>query len=367
LLVRSLWQLRGVELGFNQERLLLVTLQLDPQQFNAQRGLSFYEQLLDRVRALPGIESASLTKNIPVNRLRSKRPPIAAEGREPARVDDWLTADPDYISPEYFKTLGVSLQQGREFDLHDAINAEPTVIINRTLADKLWPQQDAIGQHLKFLGESKMARVIGIAPDMKYRTLTDPPVPYYYLPAAQNFMHEMTLLIRTAGEPLSLAGTVRETSRAIDRGVFISDVSTINSQMQAALSQPQMAATFAGLLGAIALLLATMGLYSAMSYAVSQRTREIGIRLALGAQVRDVLKLVLGQGMIPVTIGLLIGLAGAFAVTRVLSSLLFGIGTTDPITFIAAAILLVGIALLACWIPAQRATKVDPLVSLRAE
>jgi putative ABC transport system permease protein len=347
--------------------MLLVTVQLDPQQFQAERGLQFYQTLLDRTRALPGVEAASLTKNVPINRLRTKLPPVAAEGREPVREHDWLNADPDYISPEYFKTLGITLQQGREFDRRDTANAEQTVIINRTLANKLWPGQEAIGRRLKFLGQEKAATVIGIAPDMKYRSLTEPPVPYFYLAAAQHYMGEMTLQIFTTGEPLSLVGAVRETIRATDQDAFIGDISTINSQIQVALSQPMMTATFAGLLGVIALLLATLGLYSVMSFVVAQRTRELGIRQALGAEPRDLIKLIIRFGARLAFLGIAIGLIAAFLATRLLTTLLYGVNTNDLLTFVGTALFLLSVALLACWIPARRATKVDPLVALRHE
>lgn len=366
LLARSLWQLRNMDLGFQAERILLVSFQLDPRQFTAERQ-GFYQQLLDRVRALPGVEAASLTKNVPINRGRMKLPPIAAAGREPSRPEDWLNASPDYVSPGYFQTLGITLQQGRDFDQRDTPGAEQAVIINRTLADKLWPQQNALGRRLKFLGEAKTATVIGVAPDVKYRSLTDPPEPYYYLAATQHYFGEMTLQVRTAGEPFGLVSAVRETARATDHDAFISDVSTINNQLQIALSQPRMAATFAGLLGLLALLLATLGLYSVMSFVVAQRTNEMGIRLALGAQPRDLLKLILVYGARLACVGVGIGLLGAYLATRLLTSLLYGVNTTDLLTFISVTALLIFIALLACWIPARRATKVDPLIALRSE
>jgi predicted permease len=367
LLSRSLWNLRDINPGFNSERALLAGISLDPREFTTEQGLSVYQRLLERARALPGVEAASLTKNVPISMGRMKLPPVAAEGSEPQREQDWLNADPDYISPGYFRTLGVGLLRGRDFDARDHVKAEPVVIINQTLANKLWPNQEAVGRRMKFAGQSGAVTVIGIAPDMKYRALTEPPTHYYYLPLFQRYMGSMTLQVRTVGEPLSMAAAVRAAVRETDPRALINEISTINGQIEIALSQPRMTATFSGLLAMLALALAAIGLSGVISYSVSRRTREIGVRMALGARPQDVLRLVVRQGMTLALAGIALGLVASVALTRLMKSLLFGVSATDPLTFAAVAASLMAVALLACWIPARRAAKVDPMIALRTE
>ena len=367
LLARSLWNLRDINPGFNPERVLLAEISLDPREFTTERGLSYYQRLLDRVRALPGVDAASLTKNVPISMGRMKLPPVAAEGAEPQREQDWLNADPDYVSPGYFRTLGVSLMRGRDFDARDQAKAEPVVIVNQTLANKLWPNQEAVGRRMKFAGQRDVVTVIGVAPDMKYRALADKAAPYYYLPVFQRYMGSITMQARTTGEPLSMAAAVRAAARETDPQVFINEISTINRQINLALSQPRMAATFSGLLALLALLLAAMGLSGMIAYSVSRRTREIGIRMALGARPRDVQRLVVRQGMTLALAGVALGLIASAALSRLMKTLLFGVSANDPLTFVVIALSMMVVALLACYIPARRATKVDPMVALRTE
>ncbi|HEY6402948.1 MAG TPA: ADOP family duplicated permease, partial [Blastocatellia bacterium] len=367
LLARSLWNLRDVNPGFDSERALLADINLDPREFTTEQGLSFYQRLLDRAQALPGVEAASLTKNVPISMGRMTLSPVAAEGSEPQREQDWLDADPDYISPGYFQTLGVGLLRGRDFDGRDRAKSEPVVIINQTLANKLWPNQEAIGRRMKFAGRSDAVTVIGVAPDMKYRALTEAPRSYYYLPVFQRYMGLMTLQIRTAGDPLGMAAAVRAAVRETDARVFINEIRTINSQIEVALSQPRMAAAFSGLLAMLALALAATGLSGVMAYSVSRRTRELGVRMALGARPQDVLRLVVRQGMTLALAGMALGLIASVALTRLTKSLLFHVSATDPLTFVTVALSLMAVALVACWIPARRATKVDPMIALRCE
>jgi predicted permease len=367
LLTRSLWNLRSIETGYLTDRVLLARFDLDPREFTAQQGLDFYQQLLDRTRALPGVEMASLTKNVPINPLRMKKPPVAAEGAESARAEDLLQAEPDFISPGYFQTLGIRLLDGRDFDARDAAAAPRVVIVNQTLARRLWPGQTALGRRMKIAGEEPSYTVIAVAPDLKYRALIESPQPYYYLPLAQHYLREMTLQARTTIAPLSLAPAIRQTARDINANAFVNEIGTLDSQLAQALAQPRLTAWSASLLGLLALTLAAAGLYSVMAYAVSRRTQEIGIRMALGARTGDVLRLVMKQGMMLALIGIGCGLPLALASARVTRSLLFGVSATDPLTFIVIPLLLLAIGLLACWIPARRATKVDPLVALRHE
>jgi len=292
---------------------------------------------------------------------------VAAEGAEPQRKQDWLNADPNYISSGYFRTLGVSLLRGRDFDARDHAKSEPVAIVNQTLANKLWPNQEAVGRRMRFAGQNDAVTVIGVAPDMKYHALTEPPTYHYYLPIFQRYIGGMTLQARTVGEPLSMAAAMRAAVRETDPRVLINEISTINGQIDVALSQPRMAATFSGLLAILAMALAAMGLSGVIAYSVLRRTREIGVRLALGARPQDVLRLVVKQGMTLAIVGVAFGLIASVALTRLMKTLLFGVTATDPLTLVAVAISLMSVALLASWIPARRAAKVDPMAALRRE
>lgn len=367
LLTRSLWNLRNVETGYQMERVLLAKFDLDPREFTAEQGLGFYQQLLDRARALPGVEMASLTKNVPVNPVRMKRPPVATEGAEPLRAEDWLNAEPDFISPGYFQTLGIRLRDGRDFNARDTANSPRVVIVNETLARRLWPQRSALGQRMKIAGEQTPYVVVAVAPDLKYRALTEATPPYYYLPFAQHYMREMTLQLRTTTAPLGLAAPLRQTARELNANAFVREISTLDGQLAQALSQPRLLARAAGLIGLLALALGATGLYGVLAYSVTRRTQEIGIRMALGAQVSDVLRLIVKQGMVLALCGVGFGLLIALALTRVLRSLLFGVSATDPLVFVTVSALLAFVVLVACWLPARRATRIDPLLALRHE
>jgi predicted permease len=370
LLVRSLWRMRAIDPGFNADRVLLVRLDLDPREYDEAKRLAFYRQTMERVAALPGIEAASLTNNVPLSIVGITPRPVEAEDAPAQREQDRVPASPDYVSPGYFRTLGIRLMGGREFGVHDSKGAPPTVIINQTLARRLWPDQPnqhALGRRIKVEREKEPLTVIGVAPDVKYRSLVDAPKPYFYLPLFQQLNSAVTLQARTADDPMLSVGAVRQALREVDRNVFIGEVSTINGQIEAALSQTRLTATFAGLLGGITLLLAMTGLYGLMTYSVTQRTPELGIRIALGARPADVLHLVLRQGLKLALVGVAVGLVVTVALTRLMASLLYGVSATDPITLTVTAVSLTFVAALACYLPARRATKVDPLVALRAE
>jgi putative ABC transport system permease protein len=365
LLVRSLWRIRAIDPGFDSNKVLLIGLDLDPREYDDAKKVAFYRRALERVSELPGIEAASLTNNVPLSMVGFAPRSVEAEDAPAQRVQDRVPASPDYVSPGYFRTLGIRLASGREFNDYDSKGAPPTVIINQTLARRLWPDQDALGRRIKITSEKDPLTVIGIAPDVKYRSLLDASKPYFYLPLYQKLNYWTTLQARTADDPMLFVNSVRQALRDIDSNVFISDVSTINGQIDAALAQTRMTATFAGLLGGIALLLALTGLYGLMAYSVTQRTQELGIRMALGARPADVLYLVLRQGLKLALTGVAAGLVITFALTRLMTSLLYGVSATDPLTLIMTATSLACIAALACYLPARRATRVNPLEALR--
>jgi putative ABC transport system permease protein len=369
LLMRSLWQMRAIDPGFNADRVLLVRLDIDPRNYDDVKALAFYRQALERVAALPGIEAVSLTNNVPLSMAGITPRPVEAEDAPAQREQDRVPASPDYVSPGYFHTLGIRLASGREFGVLDSKGAPPTVIINQTLARRLWPDQPhqhALGRRIKVAREKEPLTVIGVAPDVKYRSLLDTPKPYFYLPLFQpSNSWGATLQARTADDPMLSVSAVRHALREVDRNVFIGEVSTINGQIEAALSQTRLTATFAGLLGGITLLLAMTGLYGLMTYSVTQRTQELGIRIALGAQPADVLYLVLRQGLKLALAGVAVGLVVTVALTRLMASLLYGVSATDPITLVITAVSLTCVAALACYLPARRATRINPLDALR--
>jgi macrolide transport system ATP-binding/permease protein len=367
LLTRSLWKQSRIHPGFDAAPVLVAEFNLDPREFPVERGADFYRRLLERVRALPGVEAASLMKNTPLNQGRVKMPPVAAEGSVQQREQEWLIADPDYVATDYFKTLGVRLIAGRDFDARDGQGSARVAIVNQTLADRLWPKQEALGKRMKFYEGHDAVTVIGVAPDMKYRSLIDPPQPYYYLPFSQHYTGSMILEARVAGEPIAFASAVRAAAREADPRVFIQNLSALKEQISQSLSQPRIAAIFSALLGVLGLLLAAMGLYGLMAYSVSRRSREIGVRIALGAESRHVLLLTLYQGMRLALLGTALGLLASIPLTRLLRTMLYGVAEYDPATLVGISLLLFVVALVACWIPARRATRVDPLIALRTD
>jgi predicted permease len=367
LLVRSLWRMRAIDPGFNADRVLLVRLDLDPREYDDAKRLAFYRQALDRVAALPGIEAASLTNNVPLSIVGITPRPVEAEDAPAQREQDRVPASPDYVSPGYFGTLGIRLTSGREFGIQDVSGAPPTVIINQTLARRLWPNQDAVGRRIKVAREKEPLTVIGVAPDVKYRSLLDAPKPYFYLPLFQHLNNAATLQARTSNDPMLSVSAVRQALREVDRNVFIGEASTISGEIEAALSQTRLTVTFASLLGGITLLLAMTGLYGLMTYSVTRRTQELGIRMVLGARPADALNLVLRQGLKLALAGVAAGLVITVALTRLMASLLYGVSATDPLTFSVIAMLLLCVAFVACLIPARRAAKVDPITALRNE
>jgi predicted permease len=264
--------------------------------------------------------------------------------------------------------METQLLRGRDFTEADRKGAPGVVVVNQTLAASLWPGEDALGKRVSVSGpEGPFLEVVGVARDGKYRSLGETPHPYIYQPLLQSYDPNMTLLVRTTGEPQSVAPTVREQIRALDANLPIADVKTLQDQVDLSLFPSRVAAWTLGGFGVLALLLAAIGIYGVVSYSVAQRTREIGVRMALGAKENDVLRLVLGEGLFVILFGLSLGLLIALAATRVIAGFLYGIAPADPLTFVGVPLLLGSIALVACYVPARRATKVDPLVALRYE
>jgi predicted permease len=378
LLIRSFWRLQQVDTGFRAEQLL--TLRLFPPAStyaNDQQVAAFYEKLLERVRSLPGVKDAAVTDGLPLGDW-SGGTMIEVEGQS-FKTGGHNTAGWHVVSPEFFRTLGVRLLRGRLLEDADQEQATPVAVVNETLARMHWPNEDPLGRRIRLPNGSQATTafliVVGVVADVKNDGLTEAARQEVYVPlrqrtaaiAGMGFARQMTLAVRTSVEPLNLVNAIRQEVMALDRNVPIASVRTMEQIMATVTVQPRFNMILLGIFAAVALVLAAVGIYGVLSYSVTQRTHEIGLRLALGAQQGEVLKLVVRQGMILALLGVAIGLAASFALTRLLTGLLYGVSATDPLTFIVIALLLTMVALMACWIPARRATKVDPMIALRHE
>jgi putative ABC transport system permease protein len=304
----------------------------------------------------------------------SKGPTLAfmIEGRPPLPPDQWPGANYRNVTPDYFRALGIPIVRGRAFGEHDNLAAPQVVLVNQALAQQDFRGEDPVGKRVSFGGSDKnnqpiWLEIVGVVSNVRSIELQEEPLPEIYTASLQDAFSNMSVVIRTSGEPGALAAAVREAAQDVDRGQPVADIRTMENIVSESVTQPRFNVTLLGVFGAIALILSAAGIYGVTSYTVSQRTHEIGIRMALGAKAPDVLQLVMRQGMKPALTGLAIGLAAAIALTRLMKSLLFGVTATDPVTFAALALLLLCVALLACYFPARRATKVDPMVALRCE
>jgi predicted permease len=367
LFIRSLQSANTIDPGFNVERALTVPINLGLLRYKETEGENFYRNLLARVEAQPGVERASLVRFAQLG-FSFAQFQVFAEGRSSRQADEGVSTGFNVVGPNYFKTMETPLRRGRDFTEADRKGAPGVVVLNETLAAKLWPNEDPLGKRLSVSGlEGPFLEVVGVARDGKYRSLGEEPHPYIYQPVLQSYDPKMTLVVRTTGEPQSVATAVREQIRGLDANLPVADVKTLRDQLDLSLFPSRVAAWTLGGFGVLALLLAAIGIYGVVSYSVAQRTREIGVRMALGAKEKDVLGLVLGEGLFVIAIGLAVGLVLAAGATRVIGGFLYGVGATDPLTFAAVPVLLGCVALVASYIPARRATKVDPLVALRYE
>lgn len=369
LLIRSFLQLVKTDAGFNAENLLTMNLVLpvaksreDPQR------VAFYSDLLQRVHGLPGVEAAAIVNHLPLGGSNSSNSFLIEGLPEPPRGQE---NDGRYrvCSPNYFQTMGVALLKGRPFDEQDKAGAQPVVIVNETMARRHWPNTDPIGKRMRTTGplqENPWMQVVGIVQDVKHE-MNLPTTPDYFVPHAQDAWQSMVLVAKTRVEPAAMAAPIREQVWAIDKDQPVFDVKTMREVRSISLALHSFSSVMLGIFAGIALLLAAIGIYGVMYYAVTQRTQEIGIRMALGARAFDVLKLVIKNGMALAVIGVIVGLIGAYALTRALSSLLFGVSPTDFLTFGLVTFGLLLVAFVACFIPARRATKVNPLEALRYE
>ena len=365
LFIRALQRARTIDPGFNVERALTVPIDLALLRYKETQGQIFYSELLKGIEAQPGVEGATLVR-FPQLGFSLAQYQVYTEGSDPTA--EGMSVGFNVIGPRFFKTMGTPMLRGREFTEADRKGTPGTIVINETLAARLWPGEDALGRRLSISGpEGPFLEVVGVAADTKYRSLGEAPHPYVYQALLQSYDPKMTLVVRTAGEPQFFSRVLREEIRALDANLPVAGVKTLRDQLELSLFPSRLAAWTLGGFGALALLLAGIGIYGVVSYSVAQRTRELGVRMALGAKEQDVLGLVLWDGLIVIAAGLASGLLLAAATTRVIAGFLYGVEAIDPVTFVSVPLMLGFVALAASYIPARRATKVDPLVALRYE
>jgi predicted permease len=367
LLIRSFLAIQDVDPGFEPKHAVTIRATLPAEA--PVRRTAFIESALERVRRLPGVTAAGAIDGLfQLGEIRSLGF-RSIEGREVEPREQWSALTWKTISGDYLQAMGVTLLRGRFFSEADGPNTPLVAIINESTARRYWPDEDAIGK--RFKGQDPRGRnddwltVIGVIGNMHSHGLERQPTPYVFQWYKQSGDITSDLVVRTTGDPSKLATMVRSEVRSLDQTAILSRVTTMEEQLSEQLSPRRFQTSLLILFSIIALTLASMGIYGVMHYLVVQRTHEIGIRMALGAQIRDVLRLIIGEGIRLALIGLLIGLAGAWALTRLMKSLLFAVSPTDLLTFIAIPLLLMCVALLASWIPARRATKTDPLIALR--
>ena len=361
LLIRTIWNLNSVNPGFDPDHVLVAELVLPKTKYrDAGEQTLFFQQLIERIQTSPGIESVGGTSNLPLSGTNMVFL-ASVEGRS-------LPASFRAVSQDYFRTMRIPLLKGRWFDGHDTAESQPVVVINETMAHQISPDYEKVlGKRIKHGFKNQVAEVVGVIGDVKYAGLDQQTKPEMYAPFAQRAWPFMRIVARSKSEPPLVAATIREAVRAIDKDQPVDKMTTMSSVVSASIVSRSFYTQLLGTFAALAFILAAIGIYGVISYSVAQRTREIGIRVALGARRSDVLGLVLKEALRLTAIGVGLGLVGAFAATRVLRSLLFEVKPTDPATFICLSLLLTLVALLASYIPARRATKVDPLVALRYE
>jgi putative ABC transport system permease protein len=369
LLIKSFMRLLQVDPGFQTEKILTMAIWLPQSKYpHPRQWAAFFQRVLEQVETLPGTEFAGLVNGAPLG-LGSSHPGFVIEGRPPsAPGEPGPNADHRVISPHYFSTMGILLLKGRWFTLHDKEGTPDVAIINETAAQSYWPNEDPIGRRLGFgYDRFRWRQIVGVVKNVKQYGLDKPSEAEMYFPQLQEPSPFMVLVVRATSDPNKLIAAVQSQVWAVDKDLPVFDVKTMDERLSNSVSERRFQMLLLGTFAAIALLLAVIGIYGVMSYSVTQRTHEIGIRMALGAQQQNIFKLVAGQGMILTVVGVAIGLAGAFALTRLISGLLFGVVPTDPPTFVAVPLFLAAVALLAAYLPARRAAKVDPLVALRHE
>lgn len=369
LMIRSLQHLQAVDPGFDSAQLLTLRFSLPAQKYHSEQAATFNQQLRERLQTLPGVQAVALSSDLPLSGNTSAGP-VELEGQSVVPAGSEIRMYRHRVTPGFFATLSIRLVKGRDFTADDHAQAPKVIIVSESLAQRYWPGQDPIGKRLREHGsDNPWWSIVGVAAEVKYRGLPQNPNadPDVYFPLLQRPTNNLSLAVRVEADPAGLINAIRSELQKLDPDLPVFSVTTMAQQVARQTTQARFSTWLLSIFGGLALVLAAVGIYSVMAYAVEQRTHEIGIRLALGAKTGDVLKLVIGQGMKLALLGVALGVGAALALTQLLTRLLFGVAAADPLTYAVIAVALASVALLACWLPARRATRVDPLVALRYE
>ncbi len=367
LLLNSFARLLAVEPGFNPQHLVTMRIGLTTQQYSKSVDKKrFVNELNARLEAVPGVESVGIGDDLPIAGTNSSTS-LKIQDRPAASPNDFVSVGLHVINPHYFDALGTRLLKGRVFTERDAAGAPSVFIINEALARRCWPNEDPLGKRIRYNNNDPWGEIVGVVEDVKFDGLHLASTPHLFEPYQQNAWSFLVVTIRSPLDQNALLAAAQREVKALDPNLPVSNVRMMEEVVAQSLATRRFVLLLFGLFAGLALLLATVGIYGVLTASVSQRTRELGVRIALGATARDVGRLIVGQGLKLVLSGIALGLVGALALRRMIEKLLFGVSPTDPLTYIAIASLLVGVAIVACWIPARRATKVDPLVALRSE
>jgi putative ABC transport system permease protein len=370
LLIKTVMRLRSVDTGFNSQNILAMNIALPSIKYpKPENQIAFFKQVSERIAALPGVKAAGTTSVLPLSDNFDGRGLLVEDHPKPRGEE--ITVDLYVATPGYLKAMEIPLLKGRSITDQDQNDSQNIALINSTMAAQLWPNEDPIGKRIRFPGSEKRPQpwrtIVGIVSDVSQYALDKKPPMQIYVPHPQFPTFFNTIVVKTKTDPAAMTGAVRREILAVDQDQAVFNVTTLQHLMGELISVRRFFMLMLLIFAALALVLAAVGIYGVMSYVASQRTQEIGIRMALGAQTRDVLKLIMGNGITLALIGVVAGLGGAFALTRLMAGLLFGVTTTDALTFVTVSVGLMAVALVACYVPARRATKVDPLVALRYE
>ncbi|HEV2116282.1 MAG TPA: FtsX-like permease family protein, partial [Terriglobales bacterium] len=366
LFLLSLRNAQETDTGFNTQNLAMLSFDLGSLNYEPPRVKEFQRRALETVQNMPGVQAATLASNVPLFGGGFSRS-VFPEGQEGSSNRNGVLTITDDVAPGYLQTMGVALMRGRDFDTSVREDSLKVAIINQAAAHRFWPDQDPVGKRFKFYGENDFVQVIGVAHDAKYITLGEDPTPYIYLPLIQNPSPAITLFFRTTSDPTSLLGAVRKQVQTLDPNLPLTNVWPIGEVIHQALWAASFSAGLLSIFALVAMLLCAVGIYGVVGYTVGLRVREIGIRLALGAQPRDVALMILRQSAATLSIGLGIGLVSALVLARLIANLLYGMSASTPAAFVATALLLAVVGLLASYLPARRAAGVDPLLAVRNE